>query len=403
MKSQHPGLRAVLEKLRRQERLTAEDLSRLKRQLADLEARTDWDPDGLGPPELATASVTGSRLAGRATVVGTSRFAARCGEQSVSFYRRAQGLLASTLGIGTYRGRLDSETDAAYTATVSAAFGAGINLVDTSLNYRYQRSERSVSAAVRRFVERDGGSRDEIVVCTKGGFLVPGAIPRELDPADVAGSMHSLAPVFLADQLERSRQNLGLDTIDVYYLHNPETQLQFVDRDEFTVRIRRAFELLEAAAAAGIVQYYGTATWSGYLDGELSLAELIKVAEAIAGDGHRFRFVQLPVHLGLDRATAAAGQRLLESAAELGVTVIASASLMQGSLARDLPLELAQAMGGLNTDAQRAIQFTRSTPGITAALVGMREVAHVAENSAIAATAPLTADRYQQVRQLAGA
>ena len=71
--------------------------------------------------------------------------------------------------------------------------------------------------------------RDEIVVSTKAGFLTPGAVPEFLKPEDVVGGMHSMAPDFLADQIDRSRANLGVDTIDVFYLHNPETQLGFRD------------------------------------------------------------------------------------------------------------------------------------------------------------------------------
>ena len=56
-----------------------------------------------------------------------------------------------------------------------------------------------------------------------------------------SGGMHSMQPDFLADQIDRSRANLGLETIDIFYLHNPETQLGFVNREEFERRIRLAF------------------------------------------------------------------------------------------------------------------------------------------------------------------
>ena len=71
--------------------------------------------------------------------------------------------------------------------------------------------------------------RDEIVICTKAGFLAPGAVPDSLKPEDVVGGMHSMAADFLQDQVDRSLANLRVDTIDIFYLHNPETQLGFVD------------------------------------------------------------------------------------------------------------------------------------------------------------------------------
>ena len=52
-------------------------------------------------------------------------------------------------------------------------------------------------------------------------------------------------------------------------------------------------------------------------------------------------------------------------------------------------------MGDQNKgDAQRALQFTRSTPGIAVALVGMSQVRHVEENLALAAVPPLTEAQY---------
>ena len=63
-----------------------------------------------------------------------------------------------------------------------------------------------------------------------------------LREGDVAAGCHSMAPRFLADQLNRSLRNLGVETIDVYYLHkNPETQLGEVPREMFNNRVRAAF------------------------------------------------------------------------------------------------------------------------------------------------------------------
>jgi aryl-alcohol dehydrogenase-like predicted oxidoreductase len=42
--------------------------------------------------------------------------------------------------------------------------------------------------------------------------------------------------------------------------------------------------------------------------------------------------------------------------------------------------QLADVITGLDTDAQRALQFVRSSPGVTSALVGMKDSAHVQEN-----------------------
>ena len=93
------------------------------------------------------------------------------------------------------------------------------------------------------------------------------------------------------------------------------------------------------------------------------------------------------------------GSGLLETAQRAGIAVVASASLLQGRLASNLPDTLAEKITGLATDAQRAIQFTRSTPGITAALVGMSNTAHVAENLGVQAVAPLSREAYDAIFQ----
>jgi aryl-alcohol dehydrogenase-like predicted oxidoreductase len=85
---------------------------------------------------------------------------------------------------------------------------------------------------------------------------------------------------------------------------------------------------------------------------------------------------------------------LVEAADHHGITVVASASLLQGKLTGPLPEVLGHAMEGCTTDPQRAIQFVRSTPGITTALVGMRQGAHVEENLALTRLPPASRDAY---------
>src|SRR5437879_1715101 len=101
--------------------------------------------------------------------------------QPDDFYRPILDWTVSPLGIGTYLGGMDDSTDRAYTDALIAAAENGINFFDTAINYRHQRSERNIGDALKRL------QRQEIVVCTKAGFLTPGAIPSSLAKADVAG------------------------------------------------------------------------------------------------------------------------------------------------------------------------------------------------------------------------
>ncbi len=361
--------------------------------------------------------VMGDLTPGHATAEGTAAYQRRMsGRAAPGHFRQHEGRALSSIGLGTYLGEEDPATDELYRAAVLRALPLGVNVLDSAINYRSQRSERVVGEALRLAVERGLVRRDEVMVATKGGFLpFDGGRPRDprayvedtyIRPGlfgwdEFAAGCHCMAPRYLADQLERSRRNLGLATIDVYYVHNPETQLAEVTREEFTRRIRAAFALLEAACAEGRIAAYGTATWNGYRQSPeaadyLSLADLLALAREVGGTGHHFRFVQLPYNLAMPEAFTVPNQRLdgrtgsfLEAARADGVYVMASASILQGRLARNLPAALREHLGGLETDAQRALQFVRSTPGIGTALVGMKRVAHVEENARVAEVSPL--------------
>ena len=328
-----------------------------------------------------------------ATQEGTTRYIDRFPKyRDAAFYRTILGLEVSSLGIGTYLGNEDDATDQAYTEALIAAGEGGINLIDTAINYRNQRSERSVGAALRRL------QRDEIVVCTKAGFLTPGAVPGFLKPARVVGKMHSMDADFLADQIDRSRANLGVDTIDVFYLHNPETQLGFLSPEEFDAALRRAFGRLEQLVGEHKIRWYGAATWDGFRKGALSLPRLAALALEECGPQHHFRFIQLPFNLGMVEAFVDKPESVLEAAFRLGIAVVASATLSQAQVLQHMPKAVAELLPGL-TNAQRAIQFTRSTPGIAAALVGMGRREHVRENLGVAPVSPATREQYLRLYQ----
>ena len=333
-----------------------------------------------------------------ATIEGTTRYADRFPPyRDAAFYRSAAGLVISSLGIGTYLGAADDAADHDYIAALLAAGEGGINLFDTAINYRNQRSERAIGAALHQL------QRDEIVVCTKAGFLTPGAIPAFLKPEDVVGRMHSMQPDFLADQIDRSLANLGIDTVDVFYLHNPETQLGFLTREEFETRVRRAFVRLEALVGEQKIRWYGAATWDGFRKGALNLPRLAALAVEECGPEHHFRFIQLPFNVGMVEAflSGSDGDRpesVLQAASRLGITAIASATLSQTQALEHIPRSLAELFPGM-TSAQRAIQFTRSTPGITAALVGLGRTEHVVENLGVAPVPSATPEQYLRLYQ----
>jgi aryl-alcohol dehydrogenase-like predicted oxidoreductase len=122
---------------------------------------------------------------------------------------------------------------------------------------------------------------------------------------------HCIHPEFLDDQLGRSLERLGLETLDVCLLHNPEYFLSDaahrhagpIDevRDEFYRRLAAAFRYFEARVAAGTLGWYGVSSNTVALPADdpeaTSLARMLAAAREAGGDGHHFGVLQLPMNL----------------------------------------------------------------------------------------------------------
>jgi aryl-alcohol dehydrogenase-like predicted oxidoreductase len=369
----------------------------------------------------STAPLDDERKIGSATADGTLRYAARFqGRSAAGHFREIRGgLVLSSIGIGTYLGEPDDATDRAYADAVVDAVESGINVVDTAINYRFQRSERAVGTALKKLFAK-GYARDEIVICTKAGFLTPdGEMPADpntyfaheflergiFTTDDIAAGCHCMAPTYLLDQLDRSRRNLGVATIDVFYLHNPETQLSEVSPDLFRSRIREAFLFLESAVASKSIRAYGMATWNSFREdpkaaGYISLKEMADIAKDVAGDDHHFRFVQLPFNIAMPEALTRPNQMIdgrlvpmVQAARSLGIALVTSAALLQGQLTKNLPPFVAAALGR-SDNSSLALQFARSVPGLTTALVGMSRVQHVKLNAVLVGVEPASREQF---------
>jgi aryl-alcohol dehydrogenase-like predicted oxidoreductase len=342
-----------------------------------------------------------------------------------TYFRPIAERAISSIGLGTYLGDPTDEADDDYHEAITRALDTGINVLDTAINYRHQRSERVVGRALAD----SSVDREAVFVATKGGFVpFDGGRPADpaayvqseyvdtgiVDPSDLVRGHHCIAPAFIDDQLDRSLSNLDLETIDLYYVHNPEAQLAERSRDAVYDALEDAFTCLENRAAAGDIRHYGVATWDAFrctpeTDAYLSLPAVVERARAAAeraeNAGTHFRAIQCPFNVGMADAftveaheSAAGPQSALWFAHEAGLDVFASATLLQGELtnAGDIPDAVASKLDG-ETPAQKAINFTRSAPGITSALVGMGSPDHVAENVAAGTFEPMGADTFDSV------
>jgi len=340
-----------------------------------------------------------------------------------TYFRRYADGVVSSVGLGTYLGEPTDAVDEGYRAAVIEAVENGCNVIDTAINYRCQRSERAVGAAL---AEADV-DREAVLVATKGGFVPfdgerpadPGRYVREeyvdpgiVDPEALVDGSHCVHPDFLDDQLDRSLANLDTDCVDLYYVHNPEVQLREHSREAVYDKLEAAFTRLEERAAGGDLQHYGLATWEAFRvpedhDSYLSLAEVTRRAraasEAAGTEGTHFGAIQLPFNVEMADAFTTRAQdaqhgsvSALHFAREAGLSVFTSASIGQGDLTAGLPDEVASKLAGDST-VQRAINFARSAPGVTSALVGASDPAHVAENVAAGTFDPMGADAFDAV------
>ena len=331
------------------------------------------------------ALLSGAQMSGHATAQGTAAYAANMvglspsGSLAHGFTPGGStGLTVSRLGFGTYR--VDTK-DPEHRQAFKQALAAGCNLIDTSTNYMDGDSERLVGSVLAELVKAGQLAREQVVVVSKIGYVqsqnLKLAEAREKSgrpyPDMVKygdGIWHCLHPEFLADQLALSLDRLGLATLDVCLLHNPEYFLSEAAhrkerdlvalREAFYDRLQRAFVYFETQVAAGRLQYYGvssnTVTSPADHPEATSLSRMLDAAWAAAREAHQskhhFRWLQCPMNLFesgallTENTSAGGGQTVLDLARQEGVAVLVNRPLnampgQGGGILRlaDFPLE----------------------------------------------------------------
>jgi len=360
-------------------------------------------------------------VSGFATPDGTANFAKRQSKVAKNHFKNSAGLSLSSVGIGTYLGNPDDATDIMVKDAVKASVNSGINVIDTAINYRSQKAERAVGKAISEMVESGDAKREEVFISTKNGYVTnDGDVNEEfwvniqntlvkpgvIKSGDISSGYHCMTVPYLQDQLGRSMKNLGLDCIDLMYIHNAaEGQLQDISKEEFAKKLKDVFEFYENQRKNGSIKYYGMATWEcfrvpGNHPQYLSIFEIAKIAKEVGGQDNGFKFIQLPYNMYLDQALTLKNQgdasqyTILESCIKLGIGVFASVPLMQAKL---LAPNVLPEFGNLSKPSHRAMQFVRSTPGIISPLVGQKTQIHVQENLDLLSTPVLSQTEFSEL------
>jgi len=352
-------------------------------------------------------------ITGYATPEGTKKFVERQNQDSHKNYKNVHNLTLSNVGIGTYLGNPDTETDNLVEDAIKKSILGGINVIDSAINYRAQKAERSVGNAISQLIDNNDISREEIFVSTKNGYVTnDGDIKEDLmqyvmreygktgivKEGDISPGYHCMTLPYLNDQLERSLKNLGLDCIDLMYLHNSVEGQTHLPREQFLKNLKDVFEFYEKKRKEGKIRFYGMATWECFRVTQenplfLQLSEVMDLAMEVGGTEHGFRFIQLPFNLMLDQAYLTKNHSVngktvsvLEAAQEFNLGVFTSVPIMQGKL---LATNAIPELENFSTSV-RLLQFVRSTPGITAPLIGHKLESHVKENMNVMKIPPLS-------------
>ena len=356
-------------------------------------------------------------ISGFATLEGTKKFAQNSGVNQANFKDFAN-LILSNVGIGTYLGDPDSKTDELVTNAIKQSILSGVNVVDTAINYRAQKAERSVGRAISELIQEKKIFREQLFLSTKNGYVTNDAdvklgfweyVKEEysqkgvIKEGDVTSGYHCMTPTYLSDQLDRSLKNLNMDCVDLMYLHNAvEGQIKDISKEQFLEKLKSVFELYEQKRDEGKIKFYGMATWECFRVTKdnpqfLSLEDTVNLAKKIGGTNHGFRFIQLPFNMHYDQALLGKNQMIndkqvsiLESATSLGIGVFTSVPFMQGRL---LASGVMPEFNDLKPSL-RALQFIRSSPGILAPLVGQKSTEHVSENLEIMKIPPIPKDEF---------
>jgi len=353
------------------------------------------------------------RIPGQATTAGTKKYSTRNPNVSKDNFRKPyrDDLSLSTIGYGSYVGAPDEIDDLKmFNGLIETIESGGVNVIDTAINYRYQKSERVVGAVLRYLLEK-GYSREELFICSKVGYIsedadrgVSGQMltntmieEGKITEEDIVAACHCLHPNYLEDQLERTLSNIGLEKLDLYYIHNSvETQLPLIEAEKFRERLSRAFEFCEEKVQKGKIGAYGMATWMCFRAKTeedkiyMSIQEAVELAEKVGGKEHNFKYIQLPVNMIMPEAFGQKWQEYKEGDKVLNenvfqvarrsrVNVITSSPLAQGQLGL---MEPPKDVFKMSSIAAKHIQFARSIPAeaLLTTLVGQKTNMHVKNN-----------------------
>ena len=182
-------------------------------------------------------------------------------------------------------------------AIIKQTLATGINFFDTAMAYSFGTSEEYVGQALRELAPRD-----QWVIATKYS-------PRPASMIDPAVS----GAEWIRTCIDNSLRRLGVDTIDLYYMHSWD----------YGTPIEESLEALNEAVIAGKVRALGVSNCHPY---QLARANDIAAAHGLA----RFEAIQSHMNLIFREDE----RELLQLCAEDGISTMPYSALAAGRLSR---------------------------------------------------------------------
>lgn len=304
------------------------------------------------------------------------------------------------IGIGTYLGDISNEHTLAYMDTISYGLTHGINFLDTAINYREMRSERDIGRVLENLILIEKKlKREEVIVASKSGYLygdysvgltpikylrkilIPNGIVSMEDINVFEEDGHTLAPKFYDESIEKSKVNLGLSTIDIYYIHNPEVSRYVLGSELFYNQLHDLFKSLENQVDKRNIRFYGLATWYGFLEDPdskwyISLEKVIKIAKSAGGSNHHFRFIQFP----FNKINCIGNIKKNQIVDNKYCTLIDAANKLNLTVTTSVPLNQSQDLTQNKLTQEEMLKYVINIPGIQASMVGTKTKSHLLEN-----------------------
>lgn len=282
-------------------------------------------------------------------------------------------------GIGTYKSAINQEQIIKY------AISKNVKLIDTAPNYNDGQSQIFIGNILKSLDKKT----EKPIISSKAGFFAKSSkifTKQSLNENkfNIIGN-HCMDVKFIDMQIQENLEQLHINSIDILFLHNPETQLKAISKKELLYKIRDVFEILEEYCSKKMIKSYGISTWDGFGEmdnGKIILEEILDIAEHV-NKNHNFKYIQLPnslVKYELLSELLFKSNGFLETANKNKIKVLSSSPLHHGQLPKIVQQEFANYFKSGITISQFCLLFVNSFIELDTILVGASSENQLNEN-----------------------